>query len=45
MGAMSIDCRTRMEIEATEEVVRFARGEILKGVVPEDEYKVQRQGL
>ena len=45
MGSMSIDCRTRMEIEATEEVVRFARGETLKGVVPEDEYKVQRQGL
>ena len=45
MGSMSIDCRTRMEIEATEEVIRFARGETLKGVVPEDEYKVQRQGL
>lgn len=45
MGSMSIDCRTRMEIEATEEVIRFARGEMLKGVVPEDEYKVQRDGL
>ena len=45
MGSMSIDCRTRMEIEATEEVIRFATGETLKGVVPEDEYKVQREGL
>jgi len=45
MGSMSIDCRTRMEIEATEEVIRFARGEALKGVVPEDEFKVQREGL
>ena len=23
MGSMSLDCRTRMEIEATEEAVRF----------------------
>jgi D-3-phosphoglycerate dehydrogenase len=45
MGSMSIDCRTRMEIEATEEAVRFLTGESLKGVVPEEEYEVQRQGL
>jgi D-3-phosphoglycerate dehydrogenase len=45
MGSMSIDCRTRMEIEATEEVVRFLTGKKLEGVVPEDEYIVQRQGL
>jgi D-3-phosphoglycerate dehydrogenase / 2-oxoglutarate reductase len=45
MGSMSIDCRTRMEIEATEEVVRFLTGESLKSVVPEEEYEVQRQGL
>lgn len=45
MGSMSIDCRTRMEIEATEEAVRFLAGQALQGVVPPDEYDVQRQGL
>ena len=45
MGSMSIDCRTRMEIEATEEVVRFLNNQKLLGVVPEEEYDVQRQGL
>jgi D-3-phosphoglycerate dehydrogenase len=45
MGSMSIDCRTRMEIEATEEALRFLRGEPLKGLVPQEEYEVQRQGL
>ena len=45
MGSMSIDCRTRMEIEATEEVVRFLTGQVLQGVVPPEEYNVQRQGL
>jgi len=45
MGSMSIDCRTRMEIEATEEAVRFLTGKPLEGLVPEDEYEVQRQGL
>jgi D-3-phosphoglycerate dehydrogenase / 2-oxoglutarate reductase len=41
MGSMSIDCRTRMEIEATEEVVRFFTNKTLLGVVPEEEYAVQ----
>jgi len=45
MGSMSVDCRTRMEIEATEEAVRFLIGKPLEGLVPEDEYEVQRQGL
>lgn len=45
MGSMSIDCRTRMEIEATEEVVRFLTGEKLCSLVPPAEYDVQRQGL
>mgnify|MGYP000751150060 CR=1 FL=1 len=45
MGSMSVDCRTRMEIEATEEAVRFLTGKPLEGVVPEEEYDVQRQGL
>jgi len=42
MGSMSIDCRTRMEIEATEEAVRFIKGENLKGKVPKEEYDAQR---
>ena len=45
MGSMSVDCRSRMEIEATEEAVRFLTGKPLEGVVPEDEYEVQREGL
>lgn len=45
MGSMSVDCRTRMEIEATEEAVRFLTGKALEGVVPKEEYEVQSQGL
>lgn len=45
MGSMSIDCRTRMEIEATEEAVRFLTGQALQGLVPSEEYDVQKQGL
>ena len=41
MGSMSIDCRTRMEIEATEEAVRMINGEPLKSEVPEVEYENQ----
>lgn len=42
MGSMSVDCRTRMEIEATAEVVRFFSGEKLVNPVPQDEYNLQR---
>lgn len=42
MGAMSEDCRARMEIEATEEAVRCLRGEPLTGLVPREEYDNQR---
>jgi D-3-phosphoglycerate dehydrogenase / 2-oxoglutarate reductase len=45
MGSMSVDCRTRMEIEATEEAVRFLTGRALTGLVPPEEYDAQRQGL
>jgi len=45
MGSMSIDCRTRMEIEATEEAVRFLTNQPLEGVVPNEEYAVQERGL
>ena len=44
MGSMSIDCRTKMEIEATKEAVRFIEGKPLIGEVPEDEYEVQNLG-
>lgn len=45
MGSMSIDCRTRMEIEATDEAVRFLTGQPLGRLVPQEEYDVHRQGL
>lgn len=38
MGSMSVDCRSRMEIEATEEAVRFLKDEPLRTIVPEYEY-------
>jgi len=44
MGSMSIDCRTQMEVAATEEVVRFLTDQPLEGVVPEEEYVIQRGG-
>jgi D-3-phosphoglycerate dehydrogenase / 2-oxoglutarate reductase len=45
MGSMSVDCRNRMEIEATEEAVRFLTGQPLESMIPEEEYTVQREGL
>jgi D-3-phosphoglycerate dehydrogenase / 2-oxoglutarate reductase len=45
MGSMSVDCRMRMEIEATKEAVRFLTNEPLQGLVPPEEYEVQRLGL
>ena len=44
MGSMSIDCRSRMEIEATEEVVRYFSDQNLKNIVPESEYIMQKEG-
>lgn len=41
MGSMSVDCRSRMEIEATEEVVRYLRGLPLESSVPIEEYAAQ----
>ena len=43
MGSMSEDCRVRMEVEATEEVVRFCGGIPLKNGIPEEEYKNQKE--
>lgn len=45
MGSMSIDCRTRMEVEATEEAVRYFTGQPLRGEVPQFEYDAQSRGL
>ena len=42
MGSMSVDYRTRMEIEATQEAVRFVSGQQLLSPVPPEEYEVQR---
>jgi D-3-phosphoglycerate dehydrogenase len=39
MGSMSVDCRTRMEIEATEEAIRFIQNQKLLGEVPASEYE------
>jgi len=41
MGSMSIDCRSRMEVEATREAVRLLTGESTLCPVPEHEYLVQ----
>jgi len=45
MGSMSIDCRTRMEVEATEEAVRFIKKLPLESEVPYEEYLAQKDGL
>ena len=41
MGSMSAACRTKMELEATEEAVRFIKGMPLKGEIPDVEYDMQ----
>ena len=43
MGAMSLDCRLRMEIESTEEVVRFFNCKNLESEVHQEEYNLQKQ--
>lgn len=40
MGSMTKDCRARMELEATEEVLRFLRHEPLRQPVPDEEYLI-----
>ena len=45
MGSMSLDCRARMEIEATEEVIRFFEGKQLLGSVPIEEYENQKDRI
>jgi D-3-phosphoglycerate dehydrogenase / 2-oxoglutarate reductase len=41
MGSMSIDCRSRMEIEATEDVIRFFKNQSLANPIPRAEYDIQ----
>ena len=41
MGSCSHDCRAQMELEATEEVIRYLNGEPLQNKVPEEEYVYQ----
>jgi D-3-phosphoglycerate dehydrogenase len=40
MGAMTADCRARMEIEAAREAIRILDGEPLRSPVPEEEYRI-----
>lgn len=42
IGSMTFDCRSRMEIEATKEIVRFFSGDVLEGLVPPAEYDIRR---
>ena len=42
MGSMSEDCRTKMEIEATEEVLRYLSNKPLKFEVPKVDYDIQK---
>jgi D-3-phosphoglycerate dehydrogenase len=41
MGSMTKDCRSRMEIEATDEVVKYFNNVPLKNIVPEEEYNLR----
>ena len=45
MVSMSVDCRSRMEIESTKECILFLTGKPLKSEVPQEEYDVQSQGF
>ena len=45
MSSMSIDCRIRMEVEATEEVVRFINKIPLKSQVPKEVYIAQKEDM
>jgi D-3-phosphoglycerate dehydrogenase len=42
MGSCSYDCRSKMEIQATEDLIRFFQGKSLHNEVPEEEYEYQR---
>ena len=42
MGSMAIDCRARMELEATAEAIRFIEHKPRQNEVPAEEYRVQQ---
>ncbi len=44
IGSLTEDCRIRMELEATEEAVRFMSGQTLLRPVPSVEYEIQERG-
>jgi len=43
MGSCSVDCRLRMEVEATEDAIRFCLGQPLLRPVPEEQFPPCRQ--
>jgi D-3-phosphoglycerate dehydrogenase len=43
MGSCSFDCRVRMELEATQDLIRFFQREPLMNEVPEEEYFYQNE--
>lgn len=44
MGSMSKDCRSQMEVEATQEVIKFFQGKALSQLVPDSEYALRELG-
>ena len=44
MGSMTFDCRARMELEASEEVVRFSVGKGINNIVPSSEFEIRELG-
>ena len=44
-GGIIVDCRTRMEIESTEEAIQFITEKELESEAPHEEYVVQLLGL
>ena len=44
LGSMTFESRTKMEEEATEDVINFFKNKKLKNPVPESEYLIQSNG-
>jgi len=43
IGSCSYDCRSQMELQATEDIIRFFNGEALRNAVPQEEYRYQEE--
>jgi len=43
IGSCSYDCRSQMEVQATEDLIRFFNGEALHNAVPQEEYRYQEE--